>query len=174
MNSQSTTRTKALPVLVAVIAMALVLVGWATDRYFLNAKIQEFNFSIGKQSVSEYYGPLEKSYYESKTERIETRVTNQDLAACPTWKPSDGNPPISARKAIALADEVAASLRPYKDSNWEFQHLALSQLDTGETENGGHWCWQAYYRGHSVHQARSREIWVLFDGSVITPKVVQK
>ena len=176
MNTQSNSRTrsKVIFVFVAIVAMAVVITGWARDRNSLNAKIQEFDYSIGKQSLSDYFAPLEISYYESQTEGTKTCIALEDLASCPTWD-ATGNPPISAREAIALADAAASKLSIYGESKWEFQDVSLSQLEGGETVNGSYWCWRASYRGHdSMPSFRTGEIWVLFDGSVVTPKVVQK
>ena len=175
MNTQFKSRFKVLPFFVATIAMVVVITGWATDRYTLNAKIQEFEFSIGKQSLVEYYRPLECKWYESESETTVTGVTKEELALCPTWDARAGDPPISARDAISLANAAASKLRIYDEKNWQFRNIALSQLCAGENVNKSHWCWRAYFegspRGRSI---RSCEIWVLLDGSVITPKVVQK
>ena len=179
MATQPITKTKVASLIVATIVFALVAFGWARDRYVLNERIQEFDFSIGKQSVSEYCGPLKPlslkaSYYVSETESVNTSVTLKQLVATPTWDAKNGNPPISAREAIARANAAASKMQIWDESNWEFQGISLARIDTGDADDK-HWCWQAHYRGGVDGRIiKSCEIWVLLDGSVITPKEVQK
>ena len=179
MAAQPITKAKVASLTVATLVFALVAIGWARDRYVLNKKIQKFDFSIGKQSVSEYCGPLKASslkasYYVSETESVETSVTLEQLVATPTWDAKDGNPPISARQAIKLANEAASKMRVWDESNWEFYEISLTRMDTGATDRS-YWCWQAHYRGGvDGRTIKSCEIWVLLNGSVITPKEVQK
>jgi len=138
-------------------AMAVVIAGWSVDRYFLNAKIQEFDYSVGTQSVTTHLAPLRFHGYGSESETFETKVSLEKLSACPTWDGRSDNPPVSARKAIALANDAASELDILTDSIWEFEEIKLSQLGKQDA-----WCWQVEYRDNKP-TIRMCQIWVLLD-----------
>ena len=151
----------------------------AIDRHFLNAKINEFDFSVGTQSLTDSHrSPLTSQDYANESLTIATQVTLSDLASCPRWDGNSGDPPISARRARKLADAAAAKLTICEKCNWHLiGSMSLVQLDIEDTADGRHWCWQATYFGGRVNSAldfRLCEIWILMNGSVINPEVVKK
>jgi hypothetical protein len=61
-------------------------------------------------------------------------VTRAALNQAPVWKDDADNPPLSARKAIKLAD--AARARLFKDDDeWEWRRDSMQLCDAG----GGRW-----------------------------------
>jgi len=91
------------------------------------------------------------------------------LDKAPVWKDDAANPPLSARKAIKLADEARG--RRFKDPDeWEWRRALVELCDAGK----GRWYWsvryQAYYKG-IVYFLRLPEIYllVLMDGTVVEP-----
>ena len=68
-------------------------------------------------------------------------VTRAVLDKTPVWKEDADNPPLSARKAIKLADEARARL--FKDTDeWEWHRESMELNDAG----GGRWYWSVRYR----------------------------
>ena len=177
MTTRRPTKTKVVYYLVAGLLLAAVIVGWAIDRHFLNAKIREFDFSIGTQSLTDSYrSPLKSQDYETEPLTTVTQVTLDDLASCPRWNANSGDPPISARHAIELANAAAAKLTNYQQHNWQFYEIRLAQLDAENTVDGSHWCWQTTLYGRVAGEDFNRhcQIWILMNESVINSKVVKK
>jgi hypothetical protein len=97
-------------------------------------------------------------------------ISFEDLRAAPVWKEGEENPPLSARKAIRLADQLRGDL--VKDTErykWELEYAAL--FPTGEK---GQWYWLIRY------EPRSRlggnvfgylDLAVLMDGKVVKPTI---
>jgi hypothetical protein len=102
-------------------------------------------------------------------------VTRGALKKSPTWTPDAENSPLSAGRAIKLANEMKDSL--VKDSNgykWKLRDVSLSPDDY----EGGKWFWVISYEasfhkeGFIVYSSGTQpflRLVVLMDGTVIKP-----
>jgi len=97
-------------------------------------------------------------------------ISEEALRKSPAWDADAENPPLSARKALKLADEKKAKLvQDSKSRKWELQAIAL--MPGGDDK----WYWLVHY------EARPRvggtginpflRLAVLMNGTVIDPKV---
>jgi hypothetical protein len=107
-------------------------------------------------------------YYDGK--RYEFTVTTQQQARCPKWDTEkDANPPLSAAKALAKAKEFIATIKTKDRLSWEFEDLALANIDG--------WMWRARYRltnnGVMTGVWPRMECWILMDGTVIQPRTTK-
>ena len=100
------------------------------------------------------------------------RITEEDLAKSPSWTLRDDNPPIAARKALALASPVAHQvLRSAGGGEWKLQSAMLKprKLRSGASK----WYWvMCYNMGHRKTSAGKPVyfyVGVLMDGKVIAP-----
>lgn len=93
-----------------------------------------------------------------------SRLPISRLALTPKWEEADENPPVSARKAMAIAAEVMTGLAPYgRDAKLNAPTLKLR-------ESGGHWFWVVTYTPDDWRQFHSSfPIVVLMDGTVVRP-----
>jgi hypothetical protein len=100
-----------------------------------------------------------------------TTLSDEVLERTPKWNETDENPPVSARKAISLANGLADKLEPDNDANWK-RRLEGIQL----CQKGQNWFWQAEYEwrpriGGLGGLPPFLTIIVLMDGTVVQPKV---
>jgi hypothetical protein len=102
--------------------------------------------------------PGPDTYYTS-------RLTLARLEATPKWKAEEENPPVSARKAIAVAEAILKELQPYgPDAKFEAPTLKLRECR-------GDWFWVVYYSPNDWRRFQSSfPIVVLMDGSVVRPE----
>lgn len=91
-----------------------------------------------------------------------TTLKISQLLATPTWDEGQENPPLSARKALAAAQEVVARFAPYgKETKLPPPLLKLR-------ENDGHWFWVVYFSPNDFRQFQSTfPVVVLMDGSSV-------
>jgi len=92
-----------------------------------------------------------------------------DAGAKPAWKPTDQNPPLSARRAIAAGENEIERLFG-KKHRWEFDHLLLEQCVLGDDDG---WIWVAEFGPAPPFGGRPSTFRVIvhMDGSVPKPKV---
>jgi hypothetical protein len=117
------------------------------------------------------------SYGHTPAKQYVVTISVAALEKSPAWRDDAENPPLSARKAIKLANEMKD--RVVKDSDdhkWTFKDAALHPAVDGK------WYWLVYYEfeqqqpsngviiGSSGHPAFLRLV-VLMDGTVIKPVV---
>jgi hypothetical protein len=99
-------------------------------------------------------------------------ITDEALKQAPSWKDDAENPPLSARKAIKLADDTKDSLvKDSKDYKWVLRSASLELVP----DSGGKWFWLVNYeaefqRGGSGVPFGLR-LAVLMDGKVVKPEV---
>lgn len=108
------------------------------------------------------------SYAFSK--QYSVSITREALEKSPTWKDDVENPPLSARKAIALANELKDSLvKDSDDFKWTLQSASLQPAGDGK------WYWLLHYdaifRGASTGIPNHLRLVVLMDGTVIKPGI---
>jgi hypothetical protein len=108
------------------------------------------------------------SYTSGKQYVVE--VSREALEKSPAWKDDDENPPLSARRAIRLANAMKGSLvKDSDDYKWQFETAAL-------TSDSGKWYWVIRYEAHFQRGVSSGpraflRIVVLMDGTVIKPVI---
>lgn len=103
--------------------------------------------------------------------RYTIKISDEILEKSPSWNDDAENPPLSARKAISLANEMKDSL--VKDSDefkWKLQSTSLQPTD------GDKWYWLVRYEakfqgGGSTGVPNHLRLAVLMDGTVIKPIV---
>jgi hypothetical protein len=99
-------------------------------------------------------------------------VPREALKASPAWDVEQENPPLSARKAIKLANGKKGKLvRDSKDWKWNFSSASLQQGDEDQ------WYWLVSYeawpkKGGLEGVAPFLRLVVLMDGTVIEPKEI--
>lgn len=88
------------------------------------------------------------------------------LKRTPDWDDEDENPPLSARKARSLAQEVFDEIAPYgKEAECR---ATLKLRDDGDDK----WFWVVYFTPLDGRGFQSTfPIPVLFDGSVVRPEI---
>jgi hypothetical protein len=98
-------------------------------------------------------------------------ISREALEKSPSWTDDAENPPLSARRAIRLANGMKDSI--VKDSNdfkWRLRSASL------EPAGDRKWYWLVYYEaefqgGASTGQPNHLRLAVLMDGEVIKPEV---
>jgi hypothetical protein len=119
--------------------------------------------------------PAEPLLGWDSTSTFTTSVTDAELRDTPSWN-GEGNPPLSARKAMR-------SLTPVKDSlvhnekefkPWRLSSLSLKQSDRSPNK----WYWCACYEsfvdfkgGFATGEPHTLYLIVLMDGHVLKPTV---
>jgi hypothetical protein len=88
--------------------------------------------------------------------------------ASPKWNPKrEENPPLSAARALKQAHEFIATMPTDKDHSWEFEDLALVDVDG--------WLWRAHFRLQTNASGGLHDYYmgcyILLDGTVIEPVV---
>jgi hypothetical protein len=98
-------------------------------------------------------------------------ISSDALAKSPSWKDNEENPPLSARKAIKLANAVKKSLvKDWDDYKWV---LVTADLTPDGDEK---WYWLINCEAHPQVGASSGvpfclKLVVLMDGTVVEPQV---
>ncbi len=118
------------------------------------------------QSVSE---PIDGKHYS-------TPITEAMVKKTPAWKADAENPPVSARKAMALAEKYVDQKFKLDKANaekWErgFESISL-------VEHGDHWFWHVHYEWYPTQEEPGENVpyayvVVLMDGTVV-PLEVEK
>lgn len=102
---------------------------------------------------------------------FESVITAEALGRTPSWNDSNPNPPLSARDAMRLADQLKGKLvQDTEDGRWGRVAMEL-RLATAD-----HWYWLARYELEADGTGPTPDliILVLMDGTVITPQVYPK
>ena len=98
------------------------------------------------------------------------RVSNEALKESPSWKDDAENPPLSAKKAIKLANDMKDSLvKDGKSFKWILESASLKPA------RGDRWYWllnyEVEFEGAHVGPPQNLRLIVLMDGTVIKPEV---
>jgi len=108
---------------------------------------------------------------------FEITVTESAIDRAPKWKEKDENPPLSARRAIELADMLRAKLvNETEEWKWHLECVSLTPFDPESPR--GRWFWQiSYYAVQDGTYARPLNhlhLAVLMDGTVVEPKIQKR
>ncbi len=114
--------------------------------------------------------PAQVRIYSSLPDRyVVSTVTDQMLRRSPAWRSDEPNPPLSARKALTVAEpEKARLLKPSSEVKWSLGGLSL--VPWGRDR----WYWEIEYHwmvgyGQTGPPTTLRLV-VLMDGTVIHPE----
>jgi len=99
-----------------------------------------------------------------------SRIPGEALVKSPRWSQGVDNPPVSAGKAIKIAQLTKERLlKDSEDFKWKLASLRLEQI------GDGHWywivCYFAEFRGNSTGIPNQVPIVVLMDGTAVMPRV---
>lgn len=104
--------------------------------------------------------------------RYKTTVTRKALVASPVWRDDADNPPLSARKAIKLADALRATLvKDTEDYAWKRESAEIIFV-----EHPDRCFWRVHYEAHvkvgsSTGMPPALDLFVLMDGTILHPVV---
>jgi hypothetical protein len=105
--------------------------------------------------------------------QLAVSITNAALLASPPWDGKAENPPLSARKAIALASTKKDKLvKDSEDWKWHLESASLRPSDEGR------WFWLVSFvaypqRAMLAGVPPTLRLVVLMDGTVVEPKVTR-
>ena len=99
-------------------------------------------------------------------------VTDNALEASPVWRDDAESPPVSARKAVKLADALRVKLvKDSKDFKWKRESAEILFVDEPDR------ClWHVHYEAHPVRGGETGigphlDLIVLMDGTILDPVV---
>lgn len=116
------------------------------------------------------------SYFFGK--RAALRLDYDEIRKTPKWDMESPNPPISAKRAIELANPI--KMRVLKDIagfHWELESVSLRPLDPRYPDNELNkncWYWLVTYEAYPLLFTGPQpkfEVAVLLDGSVVRPTI---
>lgn len=142
----------------------LALVIWMA--FFVSTGVAEPDKSPATTGWVYYcYPPWGNAYASTITEKM--------LAASPEWADSEPDPPLSARKAMALAERTYSAVAKGEPIREELEReLAWVRLvPLGKKK----WCWEVRYQWHIRLGASSGtpsdfRVFVLMNGDVVQPE----
>jgi len=117
------------------------------------------------------FGQTFSSYADGKQFSVD--VWPEDVTKAPQWKADDENPPLSARKALKLANAVREQL-VQDDDDWKWIMKSVQLTPTDNPKGGWFWlvCYEAQLlKGSSSGIAPNLRLAVLMDGTVPKPDV---
>ena len=123
--------------------------------------------------ISEDFVFRDSLYFSGHEYRV--TVTEETLRTSPAWKDTADDPPLSARKAMKLANEKKLTfVKDFKDWKWDLSAARLKRSPDGK------WFWVVEYESHPADpdvafsgMPPDLSIVVLMDGTVIVPKLVK-
>ncbi len=114
------------------------------------------------------------SFTSSKRYTVTIRKTA--LENSPVWQEDADNPPLSARKAMQLADKTMEPL--VGADNFTLQSAQLVRADRFNSDHKGKWYWLLHYGPATSDPTGSRldhlRLVVLMDGTVVAPSVAER
>ena len=127
-------------------------------------------FVLGQTGTPEYQEPGPEINWITNTDPdhyFNSKLRISRLLATPEWKSDQENPPLSARKAIAIATGIVDKLKPYGDG------VKMPPPTLKLRESSGRWFWVAYFSPNDWRRFNSTfPIVVLMDGTVVEPRPV--
>ena len=109
--------------------------------------------------------------------RAALTLDHHKIRAAPKWDLQSANPPVSAKRAIELANSVKARLlKDDDDWFWQLESASLRPLDPANPDNEQNnncWYWlityEAFPTGGSTGPPPQLEVAVLMDGTLVSP-----
>lgn len=110
-------------------------------------------------------------HYGVDDEQVTTTLDEDAVARTPPWPAADPNPPLSARKALSIADQFRRErLRDKNNWEWGLDSLTLYPL----LADGNKWCWSVDFTAYPKTgglggRPPSISVFVLMNGEVVVP-----
>jgi len=143
---------------VILFAQTCAIPSWAQGRVELRPSYIYFDFLLQDPSVS-----------------FKVTVTGSAIGRTPKWNEQDENPPLSARRAIKLADNLRAKVvKDHEEWKWHLEHASLTPFSESPQ---GRWYWEiSYYAARPVYTGPHNELHlaVLMDGTVVEPEIKKR
>lgn len=141
---------------------------------YWNRRIVCMAFCLGTIFVSSWASAGTRGHYSYvHGKRYASTIPDDRLSKTPEWKDSDENPPLSARKAITLADKKRNEL--VKDSAKFKWHRESVAIVFDEFHNRCYWeiTYVLRFRGGggSTGPPIDLRLYVLMDGTLVEPVV---
>lgn len=101
-----------------------------------------------------------------------TKFDEKVVCDSPEWDPADPNPPVSAARALSIADRLRHQrLHDTGSRNWALDNIALYPLDGKRNK----WCWQVTFmappgRDDFAGQPPRFVAYVLMNGETVLPE----
>jgi hypothetical protein len=106
-----------------------------------------------------------------------SEITRELRDSSPDWEKAEPNPPLSARKAMSLAEAtLRATLKDKSDPSYERYFSGAKLVPLG----GKKWCWEVCYEWHDVRVGGATgglydfRVFVLMNGKVVQPVKVDR
>jgi len=116
------------------------------------------------------------SYFFGK--RAALKLDYHEIRKTPEWDMESPNPPISAKRAVELANPIKMRvLTDTADFHWELESVSLRPLDPTDPDNELNkncWYWLVTYEAYPLLFSGPQpkfEVAVLLDGSVVRPTI---
>jgi len=127
-------------------------------------------FSLSANPVHAQKSTLGVSYSFGDDE-ISYKLSSFDLTTTPSWKPEQGEPPVSLQRALEIA--YTNLLRFVKNADdFKVKHIILSQL--GEDKWFYDFSFDCPVTECIKNSAQSFKIMVKMDGEIVEPKVARR
>lgn len=148
-----------MPRMLAIAGLLLVILASFQPRHAVS----------GESAKGRYY------YYHTDGKRYRLALNDQSLKGKSTWADDSDNPPMSARRAIRLADKVKEKLTKGAKT-WKLEGAVLLPVVTDIGMGNKQWCWVVTYHGGggTTGLGNSLGIGVAMDGSVIEPVLARE
>lgn len=159
-----------LRVLFVVTALIAVAIG-IVQHIYVKAMYSGLSSDVGGGGYSKRYytkAPRGISDLAIEIEILESMTVQQ-----PEWNQRYENPPLSARRALAIADDFRINrLKDWDQFDWSLTGLRLTPLDLKNNK----WCWVVQFElavKPNVNLTASHlpelEVWVMMDGTIVEP-----
>ncbi len=127
-------------------------------------------FSLSANAVHAQKSTLGVSYSFGDDE-ISYKLSDLDLTTTPSWKPEQGEPPVSLQRALEIA---RANLPRFVKNTDDFKvkHIILSQL--GEDKWFYDFSFDCRANECIKSSAQSFKIMVKMDGEIVEPKIARR
>lgn len=155
------------------IRTALALLAVVAVFLFLNRKFLRDSPYTGPASDIGNGGTEIVYKDDDREDAISVVVTRAMTQSQPSWKGYSDNPPLSARKALGIADKFRRTrFREQESYDWALKCASLTPLDIED----GKWCWVVLFEATATRGVGSSGFWpkfpvyILMDGKVIEPE----
>ena len=139
---------------------------WYIPRLFQSQAYSGLASDIGTGERWRRYGDIDSDAH------IKIETNNSLTRSQLPWKNTEPNPPVSARRALQIADNFRRErFKDHTFYDWSLEHAALTPLDIKSDK----WCWiilfKAVPKPGNGGSGRWPEfpVYVLMDGSTIEP-----
>lgn len=121
---------------------------------------------------------VQRVYYSYPPDHVQyaSEITRELRDSSPDWMEAEPNPPLSARKAMSLAEAtLRATLKDKTDPLYERYFSGARLVPLG----GRKWCWEVCYEWHARVGGETGtpydfRVFVLMNGTVVQPRKVSK